>query len=103
MDLLKIDVERAELEVLAGVEAAHWPLIRQVGAARGLHGIGRMDWLLGVRLVIGRHGSESTELSRLAMHFATLWYFEHPASGLSTAKDCKLTGHLSGHIKYHGR
>lgn len=40
MDLLKIDVERAELEVLAGVEAAHWPLIRQVSAVRGAYGKG---------------------------------------------------------------
>jgi FkbM family methyltransferase len=30
VDLVKIDVERAELDVLRGVEAAHWPLIGQV-------------------------------------------------------------------------
>ena len=30
VDLLKIDVERAELDVLAGIEAADWPKIRQV-------------------------------------------------------------------------
>jgi amino acid adenylation domain-containing protein/FkbM family methyltransferase len=30
IDLLKIDVESAEYEVLKGVDAAHWPLIRQV-------------------------------------------------------------------------
>ena len=30
VDLLKIDVEGAELDVLRGIEAAHWPLIRQV-------------------------------------------------------------------------
>ena len=30
IDLLKIDVERAELEVLGGIDEEHWPLIRQV-------------------------------------------------------------------------
>lgn len=30
IDLLKIDVERAELQVLQGVAAHHWPAIRQV-------------------------------------------------------------------------
>jgi hypothetical protein len=30
IDLLKIDVERAELDVLSGVLPHHWPLIRQV-------------------------------------------------------------------------
>jgi FkbM family methyltransferase len=30
VDLLKIDVEGAELDVLQGIDARHWPLIRQV-------------------------------------------------------------------------
>lgn len=30
IDLLKVDVERAELDVLAGIESEHWPLIGQV-------------------------------------------------------------------------
>ncbi|MFD4604398.1 FkbM family methyltransferase [Streptomyces sp. NPDC058464] len=30
IDLLKIDVEGAELEVLRGIEERHWPLVRQV-------------------------------------------------------------------------
>jgi len=30
VDLLKVDVERAELDVLRGIELRHWPLIRQV-------------------------------------------------------------------------
>jgi FkbH-like protein/FkbM family methyltransferase len=30
IDLLKIDVERAELEVLDGIAAEHWPIIRQL-------------------------------------------------------------------------
>ena len=32
VDLLKIDVERAELDVVAGIEPRHWPLIHQVAA-----------------------------------------------------------------------
>ena len=32
IDLLKIDVERAEFEVLRGIEDQHWSLIRQVVA-----------------------------------------------------------------------
>jgi FkbM family methyltransferase len=30
IDLLKIDVQRAELDVLRGLEERHWPLVRQV-------------------------------------------------------------------------
>ena len=30
VDLLKVDVERAELDVLAGIDDEHWPAIRQV-------------------------------------------------------------------------
>ncbi len=30
IDLLKVDVEGAEMDVLAGISAAHWPIIRQV-------------------------------------------------------------------------
>jgi FkbM family methyltransferase len=30
VDMLKIDVQRAELDVLRGIEERHWPLVRQV-------------------------------------------------------------------------
>lgn len=33
---------------------------------------GHMNWLLAVSVVIGRLSCESTELSRIAMHFAVL-------------------------------
>ncbi|WP_018791295.1 FkbM family methyltransferase [Salinispora arenicola] len=32
IDLLKVDVEKSELEVLRGIEEAHWPRVRQVVA-----------------------------------------------------------------------
>jgi hypothetical protein len=30
IDLLKIDAERSEKEVLAGIRSEHWPMIRQI-------------------------------------------------------------------------
>ncbi|WP_236952138.1 FkbM family methyltransferase [Kibdelosporangium phytohabitans] len=36
IDLLKIDLQRAELDVLRGIDPVRWPLIRQV--AMGVHG-----------------------------------------------------------------
>jgi hypothetical protein len=30
IDLLKVDAERAELDILRGIEERHWPLIRQM-------------------------------------------------------------------------
>ncbi|MGK2933491.1 MAG: FkbM family methyltransferase, partial [Solirubrobacterales bacterium] len=44
IDLLKIDVERAELDVLRGIEPDHWPRIRQVVAEAHDEG-GRLDEL----------------------------------------------------------
>lgn len=38
VDLLKVDVEKAELEVLAGIDDEHWPLIRQ--AVIEVHDVG---------------------------------------------------------------
>lgn len=47
IDLLKIDVQRAELDVLRGIEDAHWPLIQQVTMEvhdePGLPTAGRVD------------------------------------------------------------
>ncbi|MEU8122447.1 amino acid adenylation domain-containing protein [Spirillospora sp. NPDC049024] len=38
IDLLKIDAEKSELDVLRGIEPAHWPIVRQVVAE--VHDIG---------------------------------------------------------------
>lgn len=47
IDLLKIDVEKAELDVLAGIIEADWPRVRQVVAE--VHDVeGRLDHLLGM-------------------------------------------------------
>jgi len=52
IDLLKIDVERAELDVLNGIDDQDWPRIRQVVAE--VHDEG--DRLTGVRSLLERHG-----------------------------------------------
>ncbi|WP_086661474.1 non-ribosomal peptide synthetase [Lentzea kentuckyensis] len=56
VDLLKIDVERAELAVLAGIDDEHWPMIHQVAAE--VHDIGgRLDTVLNL---LERHGFRTT-------------------------------------------
>jgi FkbM family methyltransferase len=60
VDLLKIDVEGAELDVLLGIEARHWPLIHQV--VMELQDLdGRLDEVCGL---LARHGLRPT--ARLA-------------------------------------
>jgi FkbM family methyltransferase len=44
IDLLKIDVEKAELDVLAGIEDADWPRIRQLAAELHLEQGGRDEF-----------------------------------------------------------
>lgn len=52
VDLLKVDVERAELDVLRGLDAAHWPRVRAVVAE--VHDEdGRLD---AVRRLLHGHG-----------------------------------------------
>ncbi|GAA1976472.1 FkbM family methyltransferase [Kitasatospora viridis] len=52
IDLLKIDVQRAELDVLAGLEARHWPLVQQVAMeihdAPGTSTQGRLAWTVAL-------------------------------------------------------
>lgn len=56
IDLLKIDVEKAELDVLAGIDDSHWNLIRQV--AIEVHDVaGRVDT---VKSLLERHGLRVT-------------------------------------------
>ena len=46
IDLLKVDVQKSELDVVRGIDDEHWPLIRQV--ALELHNSGdRLSWLSG--------------------------------------------------------
>ena len=54
IDLLKVDVEKSELDVLRGVDPEHWPLIRQVVAE--VHDIdGRLDTVLDLLAERGFH------------------------------------------------
>ncbi|PIR16833.1 MAG: hypothetical protein COV46_06705 [Deltaproteobacteria bacterium CG11_big_fil_rev_8_21_14_0_20_49_13] len=48
IDLLKIDVEGAEMEVLRGIDNGHWPLIRQISME--LHGPRRAVGAIAKRL-----------------------------------------------------
>jgi hypothetical protein len=48
IDLLKIDVEGAEFDCMAGIESRHWPLVRQaiIEVHEGEEACERMDRLL---------------------------------------------------------
>ncbi|CAN0151235.1 unnamed protein product, partial [Ectocarpus sp. 13 AM-2016] len=52
IDLLKIDVEGAELDVLLGIEQQDWPKIKQVVAE--VHPVG--DRVTRACELLGRHG-----------------------------------------------
>ena len=56
IDLLKIDVERSEMEVLNGIERSHWPMIKQVVAE--VHDDG--DRVEEIDRVLASHGLIST-------------------------------------------
>ncbi|WP_394828310.1 FkbM family methyltransferase [Pendulispora albinea] len=56
IDLLKIDVEKAELDVLRGIRSEHWPLIRQ--AVIEVHDFGGR--LASIRGLLETHGFHST-------------------------------------------
>lgn len=51
IDLLKIDVEGAEFDVMAGIDDEHWPLVRQVivEVHEGADACARMEGLLAAR------------------------------------------------------
>ncbi|HSF39386.1 MAG TPA: amino acid adenylation domain-containing protein [Thermoanaerobaculia bacterium] len=57
VDLLKIDVQRAELDVLEGLGAADWPKIRQV--VMEVHSEGPDGRLRDIRELLERHGLET--------------------------------------------
>ncbi len=69
IDLLKIDVEKSELEVLGGIDQADWPKIRQVVVE--VHDVdGRLDT---VRSLLVRHGfslacEQETALRRTGLY-----------------------------------
>jgi amino acid adenylation domain-containing protein/FkbM family methyltransferase len=69
IDLLKVDVEGAELEVLLGIDAAHWPRVRQVAVE--VHDVdGR---LARVRDLLAHHGfavasEQDAALTGTALH-----------------------------------
>jgi amino acid adenylation domain-containing protein/non-ribosomal peptide synthase protein (TIGR01720 family)/FkbM family methyltransferase len=52
IDLLKVDAEKAEMDIFAGLDDEHWPLVRQVTAE--VHEVG--DRLEEVQALLRRHG-----------------------------------------------
>lgn len=58
IDVLKIDVEGAELDVLAGISDAHWARVRQLA----LEGHDEGDRLERVRALLERHGFDRVEI-----------------------------------------
>ncbi len=54
IDYLKLDAEGAELDVLAGIEAEHWPLIRQI-AVETHHGDEMLDQVVDILRGKGFH------------------------------------------------
>jgi amino acid adenylation domain-containing protein/FkbM family methyltransferase len=57
IDLLKIDVQRAELDVLLGLDDADWPKVRQI--VMEVHSEGPDGHLREVRDLLERHGLET--------------------------------------------
>lgn len=56
IDLLKIDVEKSELDVIAGIEEAHWPIIQQV--VLEVHDVG--ERVTTLKRLLETHGLNTT-------------------------------------------
>ncbi|HEY6310344.1 MAG TPA: hypothetical protein VIY52_05990 [Streptosporangiaceae bacterium] len=69
MALLKIDVERAELDVLTGISEADWPRIG--GVIAGVHDLGGR--LETVRQMLVRHGFNVTARQESWLVGSELW------------------------------
>jgi 31-O-methyltransferase len=69
IDLLKINVEKSEREVLAGIRAEHWGLIRQVV----VEVFDQTDGLREVRQLLEEHGFEVTTEQDPMLHGTPLY------------------------------
>lgn len=79
IDLLKIDVEGAEFDAVAGIDDRHWPLVRQaiVEVHEGLEACERMEAILAARGFVTEHWQQAPAI------FPRHWlvYARRPASG----------------------
>lgn len=64
IDLLKIDVEGAEFDAVAGIEDRHWPLVRQaiVEVHEGLEACARMEGILAARGLVTERWQQAPEI-----------------------------------------
>ncbi|HVR11538.1 MAG TPA: amino acid adenylation domain-containing protein, partial [Thermoanaerobaculia bacterium] len=69
IDLLKVDVEKSELEVLAGIDEGDWPKIQQVVVE--VHDVGGR--LAVVRSLLGRHGFTVTVVQEASLERTCLY------------------------------
>ena len=87
IDLLKVDVQKAELDVLRGIDAEHWPMIRQV--VMEVHDLdGRLD---EVRRLLEDRGYTVAVEQDEAVEGSILWNLfalrpdAHPRAGTAPA------------------
>ena len=105
IDLLKVDVEKSELDVLLGIEAEHWPLIQQVVVE--VHDIdGRLDAIIGM---LREHGFHTT--AEIGADLADTGLYSvyatrpgnQPATRVPATADCRWPGarQLTGDLRAH--
>jgi 31-O-methyltransferase len=82
VDLLKVNVEKAELDVLAGIRAEHWPIVRQ--AVVQVHDIeGRVQGVRAQLHELGFHTalSQDQQLATTDIFDVFAWRHDRPEAG----------------------
>jgi amino acid adenylation domain-containing protein/FkbM family methyltransferase len=96
IDLLKLDVEKSELDVLRGIEAEDWPRIKQVVAE--VHNLsGR---LREVTELLERHGfnvvcEQEASFENTSLHHV---YAVHPSRNVDAAIGFETNGHVRSNL-----
>ncbi|SBT43211.1 non-ribosomal peptide synthetase [Micromonospora auratinigra] len=116
IDLLKIDVQRAEADVLAGLDDRHWPLVAQVAMevhdAPGTATEGRLAELVAFLeakgfTVLTRQDDLLAGTDRHTLHAVRPGYADDPRPAVAAAApgagplDARLTGWLADRLPAH--